>query len=61
MTHNTHPQCACCELIREAVAYRRAHLAAIRHPETRPDRLPHLDLGEWYERADAAVAALDAP
>ena len=57
---------ACIALVREAVAVRRAHAAAIAmsaeerhaHPETW--RLPELDYEDWYARAEAAVAALDA-
>jgi hypothetical protein len=53
-------------LVREAVAVRRAHAAAIAmtpeerhaHPETW--RLPELDYEDWYARAEAAVAALDS-
>jgi hypothetical protein len=50
----------CIRLVREAVTIQRAHQDAIRHPETRPDRLPDLDLEGWYKRAGAAVDALDA-
>ena len=50
----------CIELVREAVAMRRAARAATRHPEARPDRVPECDWRTWYERAEAAVEALDA-
>ena len=48
-------------LLREAVAYRRAHLDAIRRPEFRPDRLPHIDWETWYDKADAVVTELTPP
>ena len=53
-------------LVREAVAVRRAHAAAIamtpEERQARPEtwRLPELDYEDWYARAEAAVAALDA-
>ena len=55
----------CVALVREAVAVRRAHAAALRltpdERAKRPDtwRLPELDLVAWYRRAEAAVRALD--
>lgn len=49
----------CIALVRDAVAHRRAHLDAIRNPTGRPDRLPDDPWRDWYERAEAAVAALE--
>jgi len=55
----------CIALVREAVAWRRAHAAVLHmsadERQARPEtwRLPELDLRAWYEAADAAVRALD--
>jgi hypothetical protein len=46
-------------LLRECVVYQRVHLAALRDPATRPDRLPSPDWPRWYARAAAVVDAVD--
>jgi hypothetical protein len=57
---------ACVALVREAVAHQRAHAAARRMTSEQRQadpstwRLPDLDLVSWYERAGAAVDALEA-
>ena len=50
---------ACRDLVREAVAWRRRNLAAIRAGEHITGSEP--DWRSWYERAEAAVDVRDAP
>jgi len=59
------PERECVDLVRWAVEWWRPHRKVIgkshewrmAHPEF--DRLPELDLREWYARADAAIRRID--
>ena len=61
MKHAAEATAECVALVRLAVEWRAAHLAAIRNPDDRPARLPHPDWEIWYGRAELAVREMGAP